>query len=144
MFQRFLGDRNGRKFKARSADRDAETDLARLTSIFDSIDDVIRSAEAELSGLTRRVDDALARASVTGGNDSDEYLTRDAVDEHYLDRLDSEISRGQRRLQELSTNIAHFKFLKATAVSRFPGFRPSSQSDVAPPPPKFGLAGLSK
>jgi hypothetical protein len=134
MFQRFLGDRNGRKFKARSADRDAETDLARLTSIFDSIDEVIRSAEAELSGLTRRVDDALARASVTGGNDSDEYLTRDAVDEHYLDRLGSEISRGQRRLQELSTNIAHFKFLKATAVSRFPGFRPSSQSDVAPPP----------
>jgi hypothetical protein len=144
MFQRFLGDRNGRKFKARSADRDAETDLARLTSIFDSIDEVIRSAEAELSGLTRRVDDALARASVTGGNDSDEYLTRDAVDEHYLDRLDSEISRGQRRLQELSTNIAHFKFLKATVVNRFPGFRPSSQSDVAPPPPKLGLAGLSK
>jgi hypothetical protein len=144
MFERFLGDRSGRKFKARSSDRDAETDLARLTSIFDSIDEVIRSAEAEQSGLTRRVDDALARASVTGGNDSDEYLTRDAVDEHYLDRLDSEISRGQRRLQELSTNIAHFKFLKATVVSRFPRFRPSSQSDVAPPPPKFGLAGLSK
>ena len=142
MFQRFLGDRNGKKFKARSTDRDAETDLARLTSIFDSIDEVIRSAEAELSGLTRRVDDALARASVTGGNDSDEYLTRDAVDEHYLDRLGSEISRGQRRLQELSTDIAHFKFLKATMVSRFPGFRPSSRSDVAPPP--NGLADLSK
>jgi hypothetical protein len=140
MFQRFLG--NGRKFKARSADRDAETDLARLTSIFDSIDEVIRSAEAEQAGLTRRVDDALARASVTGGNDSDEYLTRDALDGHYLDRLDSEISKGQRRLQELSANIAHFKFLRSTVASRFPEFRPS-QSDAAPPP-KLGLAGFSK
>lgn len=127
MFQLFSRARSQGYFKARSAGRDAETDLARLTSIFESIENAIQAAEAEHVGLTRRVDDVLARASVTVGNDSDEYLTRDAIDERYLDQLDVEISNGQRRLKDLAANIAHFKFLKAALMTRFPDFKPSAQ-----------------
>ena len=127
MFQIFQKARANGTFKARSAGRDAETDLARLRSVFNSIETAIQSAEAEFAGLTRRVDDALARASVTVGSGTDEYLSREELDSRFLDRLDDEILNGQRRLDELSANIAHFKSLQAAFMTRFPGFKPSQQ-----------------
>jgi predicted RNase H-like nuclease (RuvC/YqgF family) len=133
MLQLFSRARSRNQFKARSADRDAETDLSRLTSVLRSIEDVIQAAEAELSGLTRRVDDALARASVTVGSGDDEYLTREALDSRFLDQLEVEISNGQRRVKELSKNIAQFKSLKADLMSRFPDFEPVSPTPVHKP-----------
>ena len=62
-----------RDFKARSADRDAETDRARVGSILEAIENVLHAAEQEQSGLSRRVEDVLARAAVTFGNGTDEY-----------------------------------------------------------------------
>jgi hypothetical protein len=88
-------------FKTRSAGRDAETDRARVTSIFRSIEDALEGAIAEQAGLKLRIDDALARAAVTLGNDSDEYLTRDPEDNYYQNLLGTEIADGQRRLNEL-------------------------------------------
>jgi hypothetical protein len=70
--------------------------------------------------LNRRVEDVLARAAVTIGNGTDEYLERDAGDSHHQDLFDAEIMNGQRRLKELATEIAHFKFMKAAVLSRFP------------------------
>jgi hypothetical protein len=70
------------------------------------------------------LDDVLARAAVPLGNDTDEYLTREAHDSNLLDQLESEISKGQRRLEELTSNIAHFKFLMTALLSRFPDFKP--------------------
>jgi hypothetical protein len=125
MFESFRKTRAASAFKARSAGRDVETDLARLRPVFNSIEAAIRSAEAEFTGLTRRVDDVLARASMTVGSGTDEYLSREDLDSRLLDRLDVEIANGQRRLGELSTNIAHFKSLKADLTTRFPGFRSS-------------------
>ena len=59
------------------------------------------------------------------GNGADEYLERDALDSHHQDLFSTEISNGQRRLQQLETEITHFKFLRAAALSRFsdPGMR---------------------
>jgi len=127
MFQLFLRARSHNYFKARSAGRDAETDRLRLAPVFEALDDAIHAAETEQSGLTRRVADVLARAAVAVGNGTDEYLTREAVDDRYLDQLDVEISNGQQRLTELSTNIAHFKFLKDALMTRFLNFKPSSE-----------------
>jgi hypothetical protein len=76
MFQLLLKARASNYFMARSAGRDTETDHARATSIFRSIEDALEGAKAEQAGLKSRIDDALARAAVTLGNDSDEYLTR--------------------------------------------------------------------
>src|SRR3954451_25141834 len=118
MFQLFRKGRTTGTFKARSAGRDAETDLARLRSVFDSIEAAIQSAEAEFAGLTRRVDDVLARAAMTVGSGTDEYLSREDLDSRLLDRLDVEIANGQRRLDELSTSITHFKSLKAGLMTR--------------------------
>jgi hypothetical protein len=51
MFQLFLRARANDYFKARSADRDTETDNARALSIFRSIEDALEAASAEHAGL---------------------------------------------------------------------------------------------
>jgi hypothetical protein len=123
MLQLFLRARANNYFKARSAGRDTETDHARVASIFRSIEDALEGAKAEHAGLTSRVNDVLARAAVTMGNDSDEYLTRDPKDNHYQNLLGTEIANGQRRLNELGVIIGHFKFLKTALITRFPDLK---------------------
>ena len=120
-FKTRLGDQD---FKARSADRDAETDRVRVSSILAAIENALHAAEQEQSGLNRRVEDVLARAAVTFGNGTDEYLEREALDNHHQDLFSNEISNGQRRLKELANEITHFKFLKTAMLSRFPDFKP--------------------
>ena len=133
-FQKYFGGRAAeRDFKARSADRDAETDRARVGSILLAVETALAAAEAEQSGLTRRVDDFLARAAVTFGDGDDEYLTREALDSHHQDLFGYEISNGQRRLQELVLTISHFKFLKAAILSRFPDFKPPAAANQPVP-----------
>ena len=124
-FKTRLGDQ---EFKARSADRDAETDRSRVSSILEAVEDALHAAEQEQSGLGRRVEDVLARAAVTMGNGTDEYLEREPLDSHHQDLFSAEIANGQRRLKELATTITHFKFLKAATLSRFPDYRSSAPS----------------
>jgi len=127
MFQLLLRARVNNYFKTRSAGRNAETDQARVTSIFRSIEDALEGAIAEQAGLKSRIDDALARAAVTLGNDSDEYLTRGTEDNDYQNLLGTEIAEGQRRLNELGMTIGHIQFLKTALVTRFPDFKLGTQ-----------------
>src|SRR3954471_17438673 len=119
MFQLFLrarahnllSHRSGEKrFKARSAERDADTDRERISTIMVAIDAALNAAESEQAGLSRRVDDALARAAVTFGNGTDEYLEREPLDSHHQDLFAADISNGQRRLKELRATVSHLKF----------------------------------
>jgi hypothetical protein len=137
MFQTFLRARaqnylrsfvGEREFRARSPERDAETDHSRLAPLVVALDQALSSAEAEQNGLTRRVDDVLARAAVTFGNGNDEYLTREKLDSDHLDLFETEIQNGQRRLRELAVGISHFKFLKAALQSRFPDYKPKNST----------------
>lgn len=123
MFQFFLRARVDQFFKARSAGRDAENDYSRVASIAQLVEQSLTAAQSEKAGLVRRLDDVLARAAVPLGNDTDEYLTREAHDSRLLDQFEAEISKGQRRLDELTRNIAHFKFLRTALLTRFPDFR---------------------
>ena len=132
MFQLFLRARahkylgvktRERGFKARSAERDAETDRSRVESVISAIEAALSEAEAEQLGLGQRVEDVLARASVTFGNSSDEYLAREPLDSHHQSLFGTEISNGQRRLNELAASISHFKFLRTAALSRFSDFK---------------------
>jgi len=116
-------------FKARSAERDSETDRARVGSVVIAIESALQAAESELAGLSRRVEDVLARAAVTFGNATDEYLEREPLDSHHQDLFAAEILNGQRRLQDLATEIAHFKFMKAAVLSRFPDYRSLTPSN---------------
>lgn len=129
MFQLFLRARahnllNNRKsekgFKARSAERDAETDETRIAAIMTAIETALQESEQEQAGLNRRVDDALARAAVTFGNGTDEYLEREPLDNYHQDLFAADISNGQRRLKELAAMISHLKFVKAAMLTRFP------------------------
>jgi len=123
---KFLRDRlrGERAFRARSADRDAETDRLRIEGIIAAIDGVLDDAEREQSGLNRRVEEVLARAAVTLGNGDDEHLDRDPLDSHHQDLFDKEIKNGQRRLSELKSSISHYKFVKMTLLNEFPNYQP--------------------
>jgi len=110
-------------FRARSPERDAETTSLRIGSVVTAIESALNAAEREQSGLSRRVDDVLARAAVTVGNGTDEYLERDAQDSSHQELFDAEIMNGQRRLKELASEISHFKFMKAAMLSRFPDYK---------------------
>jgi hypothetical protein len=114
-------------FKARSADRDAETDYSRVEPIFRSIGQALKAAEAEHSGLDNRKQDVLARASISLGNGSDDYLDRDPADSHLLNLFDREILRGQRQLEELSHQIKNLKVLEAALMTEFPDFKLRSE-----------------
>jgi len=128
----FFGGRvTNHDFRARAPGRDAETDRSRVESILLAVETSLTAAEAEQSGLSRRVEDVLARAAVTIGNDSDEYLTREPLDNHHQDLFGIEISNGQRRLRELALAISHFKFLKTAILTRFPDLKPAA--GIQPP-----------
>src|SRR4051794_2480220 len=136
MFQLFLrarantyvkGRRGEEGFRARSAERDAETDHLRVASILASIEAALQAAENEQAGLSRRVDDVLARAAVTFGNGTDEYLEREALDSHHQGILGAEIMNGQRRLKELDSEITCFRHVKAEMLSRFPDYKHSEE-----------------
>lgn len=127
MFQLFSRSRDRDIFHARSASRDSETDQARLAAIDGAIVAALQAAEAEYAGLSQRLDEVLARASVTFGNDTDEYLTRETLDNHHQDIFGREIANAQRRLQDLAVNIGHFRFLKTALLSRFPDFKAAAR-----------------
>ncbi|MCK1297294.1 hypothetical protein IVB33_06920 [Bradyrhizobium sp. 24] len=133
MFQLFLrarahnflsSRREDKGFKARTIERDAETDRVRIDAVMVAIDTALRDAEREQVGLGRRVDDALARASVTFGNGTDEYLEREPIDSHHQDLFAADISNGQRRLKELASTIAHLRFIRTAMLTRFPNLKP--------------------
>lgn len=124
LLSRARGQSGDQTFKVRSAGRDVDTDRSRVSSVLAALDAAIRAAEHEQAGLSRRVEDVLARAAVTIGNGTDEYLERDPLDSHHQTLFGNEIANGQRRLDELATTIAHFRFLKAALLSRFSDYRP--------------------
>ena len=132
MFQLFLrarlrnltqGSPEGDQFKVRSSQRDDDTDRQRVEAVLNAIETALQAAESEQKGLNQRVDEVLARAAVTVGNASDEYLDREPLDGHHQNLFSEEISNGQKRLKSLADTISHFKFLRAAVLSRFPDFK---------------------
>jgi hypothetical protein len=117
----------GGLFKTRSADRDTQTDFSRLEPVFRSVRQALKAAEAEYSGLENRMQDVLARSSISHGNGSDEYLDREPADIRLLDLFDQEILRGQRRIEELLQQIKNLKALQVALVAGFPDFNPRNE-----------------
>jgi hypothetical protein len=129
MFDVFLRARVTGLFKARSANRDVEADSSRVELVSRSIEEALKVAEAEHSGLNMRVEDVLARGAIVLGNGTDEYLTRESADTVVQNQFDREIASGQHRLEQLSHQIKAFKFLRAALMSRFPDFKPRSEEN---------------
>jgi hypothetical protein len=114
-------------FKTRSTDRDVDTDYSRLEPVFLSIGQALKTAQAEYSGLDNRLQDVLARASISTGNGSEEYLDRDPADSRLLKLFDVEISRGQQRLEGLAQQIKKLKALEAELLAEFVDFKLKSE-----------------
>jgi hypothetical protein len=85
----------------------------------------LQDGEQEQAKLSIRVEGLLARASVTMGNATDEYLDRDELDRRHQRRFDAEIAQGQQRLQDLGIRIANLRSLKVTALSMLRNDLPS-------------------
>jgi hypothetical protein len=119
MLNLFFRTRENTLFRARSASRDTEADYSRVKSVFQSIEEALKIAEAEHSGLNTRLQDVLARAAISLGNGTDEYLTRESADTDVQNQFDAEITSGQRRLEQLSNQIKAFRFLRSALLSRF-------------------------
>jgi hypothetical protein len=117
------GNPDSDQFKVRSPRRDDDTDRERVEAVMNAIEAALQAAESEQKGLNQRVDEVLARAAVTVGNASDEYLDREPLDGHHQNLFSEEISNGQKRLKSLADTISHFKFLRAAVLSRFPDFK---------------------
>ena len=124
LFSRARGNLAGDNFQVRSPERDEETDRQRIATVVNAIETVLGAAENEQKGLNQRVADVLARAAVTVGNASDEYLDREPLDTQHQHLFSEEISNGQRRLESLANSISHFRFLRAAILSRFPDYKP--------------------
>ena len=107
-------------FQARSPERDAAKDHDAVRSVAAVLDQVLAQAEAERAGLKNRIDTVLAQAAIVGGNDIDDYVTRDEDRATMLRDSDAEIRRGEERLKVIEQNIAHFQFLKSALQTRFP------------------------
>ena len=123
MFELFRRARGDKRFAIRSPLRNAATDTARIGSIAAALEAALRAAEAEATGLSSRLADVTARAAATLGNDSDEYLGREALDSRHHDLFSSEIASAEQRLKELHAQIGHFKFMQDGAVDAFSGLQ---------------------
>jgi chromosome segregation ATPase len=106
-------------FRARSPQRDKETDLMNIARVARAIDQAIENCAVERAGLGRRLADVTSRAAIIAGNDSDEYLEREQAVSERLSELDSEIKNARRRLDEVSFNIEQFEHLRDELNSRF-------------------------
>jgi hypothetical protein len=120
MIKQLFRSRTKGRFQARSSERDASADEQAVISIAVAIDLVLERAEAERTGLKRRLDDVISRAAIVGGNDIEDYLTRAVDRSKMLSDSDAEIRRGQARLAVIEQNISHFKFLRTALQTRFP------------------------
>lgn len=120
MLQHFSRTRSIQSFKTRSANRDTQTDDARLASVWRSIAEALQAARGEQAGLIRRLDDISAQAAMSLGNETDEYLTRDAVNISLLHQLEPEIMRGRQRLEQLGHLIAQLEALAGVLMDSFP------------------------
>jgi hypothetical protein len=129
MFNLLSRARENGLFRARSASRDMEADYSRVKSVLGSIEEALRVAGAEHAGLNARLQDVLARAAISLGNGTDEYLTRESADTEVQNQFDAEIASGQRRLEQLLDQIKAFKFLRSALMTRFPDLKLHSGED---------------
>jgi hypothetical protein len=106
--------------------RGPDAENARISFLIAAIDYLLHAVETEKLSLSRQVDDARSRAAVTMGDGTDEYLDREPLSNQHQILLNAELSSGERRLKQLTTEITHFEFIKAAVLSQFPDHKPST------------------
>lgn len=107
------------EFRTRSPERDRLGDRSLLGPVAAAIDHAITKLQLEKDGLTHRIEDALARASITAGNDIYEHNTRDQVRTEALKVFEQELVNARRRLSVVDDHLTHLKFVRSVFLTRF-------------------------
>ena len=143
MFKSLFARKSDAGFKTRSADRDLATDNDTVGRVAEAIDSALTALQAEQTGLSRSVEDAIAMASLAVGNESDEYMSREDSKTDALRRCEDEIRRGRDRQRALEQNILNLRFLRAAFLTRFAAFntKPLVRESAMPAAPA-GNAGV--
>ena len=106
-------------FKVRSAERDHNTDVARIAPILADIEAALADAQKEMEALQIRMHDALTLAAFATGTGSDEYLDREPKDERRIAEYEQQMIAGENRLLQLNRTIASLIELRDLWNSRF-------------------------
>jgi hypothetical protein len=122
MLKRLFRSRTSDGFRARSPERDAETDTALIGKVGTAINEAFEALEKERDGLNRRVAQAQMLASVTVGTGTDEYVTREPAQAAGLASYESEMRKGRERLVKLEGYISDMRFMRAAFATRFGEF----------------------
>src|ERR1700758_3104688 len=123
----FRRSRSHGPFRTREPARDQDLDNELVGQVASAIDEALQKVEAQRDGLKRRLGDVIARAAIVGGNDLDDFLTRDEARSTLLAVSDAEIARGQARLKTLDEQLSHFRSLKVALQTRFPDFKAGAE-----------------
>jgi chromosome segregation ATPase len=107
------------RIRFRSALRDRESDDARISSIRAVIQAAIRSAETELSGLSRRLEAAMADAATAYQSVDDSYAGRATADEARISSAESRLVAAQQRSTDLRHHIGRLQELEDVVKAKF-------------------------
>jgi hypothetical protein len=110
----------GGDFKIRSTDAERLSDAETLGQVAEALETALDKLQSEYAGLTRRVNDVSAIASLVVGNESDEYLSREAERARSLHESEEEMKRGRERLRTLDQYLLNLRFLREAFLTRFP------------------------
>lgn len=120
MIKLFSRSNSKAEFRTRSPERDLAGDRSLLAPIATAIERAITNLQSEKDGLAHRMDDALARASITTGNDVYEHDSRDPVRTKALKGFEQELASARQRLSVVDVHLANLTFVRSVFQSRFP------------------------
>ena len=105
-------------FRVRSPERDSRADSIRLGKIERLVRQAIAAAEAERTGLERRLADASIRTSLLMDNDASDYGDRDQAAERRLADVEGQLVAAASRIRQINAHIEHLaRVLEALKVS---------------------------
>jgi|SRR5262249_6671982 len=107
------------RFRFRSAARDLKSDQDRISSIRSAIHTSIASAEFELSGLSKRLNEAVAEAAAAYDAADESHSAREAQQEKQIASAESRLVAAQARSTMLRHFIAKLRDLEHVLNSEF-------------------------
>jgi aspartate oxidase len=107
------------RFRFRSGSRDQKSDSARISSVRTAIQLSIKSAESELAGLSRRLQQAMAEAAAAYESADEEYSARDSAQEKCIAAAESRLVAAQQRSTSLGQHITKLRELEELLTSKF-------------------------
>ena len=92
-----------------------------MSAVREAIKSAIASAEAELAGLSRRLEDVRLTAASLVGNEAEEASERDEEKSDELSRAETDLMAAESRAADLRLHITMLQDLAQVAASTLDG-----------------------